>query len=115
LTQLGLFPRISDFAGHKLQQQVAELKVIVRNGVGWKQDDEDMTQKSEDKEDNDDEEDSEDESPDDADEFVVDMHTSIQCLMDLVPSMEQVLQQQAVRLEFSRCPGEVEYPDGVLV
>jgi hypothetical protein len=116
LTQLGLFPRISDFAGHKLQQQVAELKVIVRNGVGWKEDDENMTQESEDREqDNDDEEDSEDESPDNANEFVVDLHTSIQCLMDLVPSMEQVLQQQAVGLEPPRCPDEVGHSEDALV
>jgi hypothetical protein len=115
LTQLGLFPRISDSAGHKLQQQVADLKVIVMNGVGWKQGDDNMTEQGEDGEQDNDDEDSEDESPDDEDEFVVDMHTSIQCLMDLVPSMEQVLQQQAVGPEFSRCQDEVEHTDDDLV
>ena len=53
---------------------------------------------------NDEEEDDEDdrqhddksgeESEEEADGFVTDIHVSVQCMMDLIPSMEQVLQQK---------------------
>lgn len=92
---------LSDSNEGRLQNQVAELSQIILEGtdmnlieistaVRCRSIEDDDEKDANDCEINDDEDD------EDADGFVEDIHISAQCLMDLIPSMEQILQRQTI-------------------
>ncbi|KAG4441601.1 hypothetical protein IFR05_002885 [Cadophora sp. M221] len=105
LTKLDLYPGFSEFADVSLQQKIEELSKTVLEGVGWYLNFDNIRQSnaadeepeeclddssSENQFSEDMDADGKDEA-DTEDDFVLDIYTSVQCLMDLLPSMEQAL------------------------
>jgi len=91
LRSIGLAPRLSDAKEDAIQVGVASLVDLILSGVGWDLDEGSIAQKEEqDVREDEDEEETEDEGLD----FARDVDNSVKCLMDLIPSMEQVIRQR---------------------
>jgi hypothetical protein len=91
LRRIGLAPLLLDAEEDAIQLRVASLVDFILPGVGWDLDEGSMAQETEeDASAGEDESEIEDEGLD----FARDVDNSVKCLMDLIPSMEQVIRQR---------------------
>ncbi|KAL5318419.1 hypothetical protein ACEPPN_013479 [Leptodophora sp. 'Broadleaf-Isolate-01'] len=107
-----LYPGFSEFADVSFQQKIDELSKTVLEGVGWHLHDDKTGQSSgadekskkclddssSENQFSEDKDAGNQEEADTEDDFILDIYTSVQCLMDLLPSMEQALSARSESL-----------------
>jgi hypothetical protein len=102
-TTIGLFPKLSGFAEDSLVKQISDLSAFIMKATGCNLDELNPWTTDGQTEGEEGDDDFDDDDDDSALEFVIDIYTGVQCLMELIPSMEQTLRhQQAVSSTISR-------------